>query len=228
MNKTILIVEDKDRMRELISDYLKKEGFKIIEAADGEEALLKFRQEKIHLVILDIMIPFIDGFKVCESIREYSDVPIIMLTARSDEDDKLRGYELGADEYVTKPFSPKVLVAKAKAHLRRFDGAVAKNCEVLNIGRLSVNLLSCKVCLNNEEINLTPKEYDLLLYLAKNKDIVLSRDMLLLNVWGVDYSGDYRTVDTHIKRLREKLNDYGSIITTLRGKGYMLEVENEK
>ena len=227
MNKTLLIVEDKDRMRDLISDYFKKDGFKIVEAADGNEALEKFRQEKIHLVILDIMIPFIDGFTVCKIIREYSDVPIIMLTARSDDDDKLKGYELGADEYVTKPFSPKVLVAKAKAHLRRIDGAVAKYNEVLDLGRLSINLPSCRVLLDGSEICLSPKEYDLLLYLAKNKGVVLSRDTILSNVWGIDYDGDLRTVDTHIKRLREKLCCAGEMITTLRGRGYMLEVQDE-
>ncbi|MCY6957433.1 response regulator transcription factor [Clostridium brassicae] len=227
MNKTILIVEDKDRMRDLIADYLKSEGFRIIEAINGEEALKEFKLEKIHLIILDIMIPYIDGWKVCKEVRSYSDVPIIILTARSDEDDKLKGYDLGADEYVTKPFSPKVLVAKIKAHLRRIDGAITKGSQIISIGNISMNLLSCQVYINNKEINLSPKEYDLLLYMMKNKGIVLSRDTILLNVWGAEYDGDLRAVDTQIKRLREKLGVNGNIISTVRGKGYIIEVKHE-
>ncbi|WMJ80402.1 response regulator transcription factor [Clostridium sp. MB40-C1] len=227
MNKTILIVEDKDRMRDLIADYLKSEGFRIVEAINGEEALKEFKLEKIHLIILDIMIPYIDGWKVCKEVRSYSDVPIIILTARSDEDDKLKGYDLGADEYVTKPFSPKVLVAKTKAHLRRIDGAITKGSEIIRIGNISMNLLSCKVYINNKEINLSPKEYDLLLYMMKNKGIVLSRDTILLNVWGAEYDGDLRAVDTQIKRLREKLGTNCNIISTVRGKGYLIEVNHD-
>lgn len=224
MEKTILIVEDDDRMRKLISDYLKTENFKIIEAINGSEALLKFSTEKIDLIILDIMMPKLDGFTVCKSIRNTSDVPIIFLTAKSEEEDKLTGFELGADEYVTKPFSPKVLVARSKALLKRIEGTIGKTNNIFDNEGLKVNLLSRQVYVDNKEISLSPTEYDLLAYLIKNKGIVLSRNSLLDNVWGYSYDGDLRTVDTHIKRLREKLSDKSKMICTVRGAGYRFEV----
>jgi len=224
MEKTILVVEDEDRMRKLICDYLKIENFKVIEAANGSEALLEFNHKKVDLIILDVMMPNLDGFTVCKTIRKNSDVPIIFITAKSEEDDKLTGFELGADEYVTKPFSPKVLVARTKALLKRVEGTIGKPDNVFDIQGLKVNLLSRQVYVDHEEINLSPTEYDLLAYLIKNKGIVLSRNALLDNVWGYSYDGDLRTVDTHIKRLREKLNDKSKLICTVRGAGYRFEV----
>ncbi|MBU5590595.1 response regulator transcription factor [Clostridium sp. MSJ-4] len=227
MEKTILIVEDELRMRLLLRDYFKKEGFKVLEAENGLTALSIFKNEKSHinLIILDIMMPLMDGFTFCKSIREISYVPIIILTAKSDEEDKLLGYELGADDYVTKPFSPKILVAKAKALLKRSDSLdfIEKNNEEFD--GLIINTLSHEVYLDEEEIYLTPKEYDLLIYLVENKGIALNRDKILDNVWGIDYFGDPRTVDTNIKRLREKLKNKSYLISTVRGSGYKFEVK---
>lgn len=224
MKKTILVVEDEDRIRKLISDYLKIEDFKIIEATNGSDALLEFSNNKIDLIILDVMIPNLDGFTVCKAIRKNSDVPIIFLTAKSEEEDKLAGFELGADEYVTKPFSPKVLVARSKALLKRIEGTTATLNNVFNAQGLKVNYLSRQVYVDNKQISLSPTEYDLLAYLIKNKGIVLSRNALLDNVWGYSYDGDLRTVDTHVKRLREKLSDKSKLICTVRGTGYRFEV----
>ncbi len=224
MEKTILVVEDEDRMRKLICDYLKIENFKVIEATNGSEALLEFNHKKIDLIILDVMMPALDGFTVCKTIRKSSDVPIIFLTAKGEEDDKLTGFDLGADEYVTKPFSPKVLVARAKSLLKRVEGSIGKKDNVFDNQGLKVNLLSRQVYVDHKEISLSPTEYDLLAYLIKNKGIVLSRNALLDNVWGYSYDGDLRTVDTHIKRLREKLNDKSKLICTVRGAGYRFEV----
>ena len=224
MVKTILVVEDEDRMRKLISDYLKIEDFKVIEAANGNEALLQFSSKKIDLIILDVMMPGLDGFEVCKAIRQTSDVPIIFLTAKGEEEDKLTGFELGADEYVTKPFSPKVLVAQSKALLKRIEGTIGKPDNIFDIQGLKVNLLSRQVYVDSNEIALSPTEYDLLAYLIKNKGIVLSRNSLLDNVWGYSYDGDLRTVDTHIKRLREKLLHKSKFICTVRGSGYRFEV----
>ena len=224
MEKTILVVEDEDRMRKLICDYLKIENFKVIEAINGSEALLEFSNKKVDLIILDVMMPTLDGFTVCKTIRKNSDVPIIFLTAKSEEEDKLTGFELGADEYVTKPFSPKVLVARSKSLLKRIEGTIGKPDNVFDTQGLKVNLLSRQVYVDNNEINLSPTEYDLLAYLIKNKGIVLTRNALLDNVWGYSYDGDLRTVDTHIKRLREKLSAKSKFICTVRGTGYRFEV----
>lgn len=223
MNKTILIVEDEYRMRHLLNDYFKKEGFSIVEAEDGEDALSKFN-EKIDLIVLDIMLPNLDGWTVCKTIRKSSRVPIIMLTAKSEEDDKLYGYELGADDYMTKPFSPKVLVAKVKALLKRVDG-IDGDDSIIEIGDLKISQDAHEVTNNGEYLNLSPKEFDLLIYLVKNKGIALSREKILDNIWGYDYFGDPRTVDTHIKRLREKLGDNDKYIGTVRGSGYKFEVK---
>lgn len=227
MNKNILIVEDELRIRILLRDYLRKDSFIITEASDGEDALKSFSENNIDLVILDIMMPKINGFDVCKTIRSVSNIPIILLTAREEEEDKLYGYELGADDYVTKPFSPKVLVAKVKALLKRTENDnINKNLS--NYNGLKINKLSHEVTLDGDEIALSPKEYDLLLYLTSNKGIALSRDKILDNVWGYDYFGDIRTVDTNIKRLREKLLHKSSYITTVRGSGYKFEVKDEK
>ena len=223
MNKTVLIVEDEIRIRFLVRDYFKKEGFNVLEASDGEEALRIFSENIVDLAILDIMMPKLDGLAVCRNIREVSNTPIILLTAKSQEEDKLLGYELGADDYMTKPFSPKVLLAKAKALLRRTGTLNDKN--ILDFNGLTINKLSHEVKLNGEELLLSPKEYDLLIYLSSNEGLALSRDRILDNVWGYDYFGDIRTVDTNIKRLREKLLDKANYIATVRGSGYKFEVK---
>ena len=228
MNKTILIVEDEERMRKLLRDYFKSSGFSTLEAENGVEALKVFKENKIDLLILDIMMPYMDGFTVCNKVRKTSETPIIILTAKGEEEDKLLGYELGADDYVTKPFSPKILVAKAKALLKRSSSVEMDNSQnnlnIMSFNGLKINEASHVVTINGEEILLSPKEYDLLLYFAKNVDIALSRDTILDKVWGFDYFGGLRTVDTHVKRLREKLKDKSDYIVTVRGSGYKFEV----
>ena len=224
MNKTVLRVEDERRLREIVSDYFRNEGFEVIEAEDGKKALELFAEHEIDLIMLDIMLPEIDGWSVCRRIRKESAVPIIMLTARSDEDDTLLGFELGADEYVTKPFSPKVLVARAKTLLKRADGAVGVAEEnAMSLAGIEVNRLSRTVLVDGEEIILTHKEFELLVYLMENKGIVLSRQHLLDQLWGYDYYGDDRTVDTHIKKLRNKLGDKAKHIGTVIRVGYKFE-----
>ncbi|RGO21682.1 DNA-binding response regulator [Bacillus cereus] len=224
MNKTVLLVEDERRLREIVSDYFRNEGFEVIEAEDGKKALELFAEHEIDLIMLDIMLPEIDGWSVCRRIRKESAVPIIMLTARSDEDDTLLGFELGADEYVTKPFSPKVLVARAKTLLKRADGVVGVAEEnAMSIAGIEVNRLSRTVLVDGEEIILTHKEFELLVYLMENKGIVLSRQHLLDQLWGYDYYGDDRTVDTHIKKLRNKLGDKAKHIGTVIRVGYKFE-----
>lgn len=213
-------------MKKQLRDYFLKEGYKILEAENGKEALDIFSKNKVNIIILDIMMPELDGFTVCKKIRETSTIPIIMLTAKSEEEDKLLGYDLGADDYVTKPFSPKVLVAKVKALLKRTD--TSKDTNIQNFYGLKINKLSREVSINDKEINLSPKEFDLLSFLIDNKGIALTRDKILDNVWGVDYYGDNRTVDTNIKRLREKLLDKSEYIATVRGSGYKFEVKDEK
>ncbi|MEI5924479.1 response regulator transcription factor [Bacillus sp. TD10] len=224
MNKTVLLVEDERRLREIVSDYFRNEGFEVIEAEDGKKALELFAEHEIDLIMLDIMLPEIDGWSVCRRIRKESAVPIIMLTARSDEDDTLLGFELGADEYVTKPFSPKVLVARAKTLLKRADGVVGVAEEnAMSLAGIEVNRLSRTVLVDREEIILTHKEFELLVYLMENKGIVLSRQHLLDQLWGYDYYGDDRTVDTHIKKLRNKLGDKAKHIGTVIRVGYKFE-----
>ena len=225
MSKTILIVDDEYRMRRLISDYFKKEGFLVIEAENGEEAIIKFKNNALDLIILDVMMPKLNGWDVCKIIRKSSSIPILMLTAKAEEEDELLGFELGVDDYITKPFSPKVLIAKTKALFKRIENTNDVSNLPVIIEALVIDELSHRVTLNNEDVNLSPKEYDLLLYLVKNKGIALSRDMILNNVWGYDYYGDLRTVDTHIKRLREKLKDSADYISTVRGSGYRFEVK---
>lgn len=222
MKKTILIVEDEIRIRFLVRDYFLKEGFNVLEADNGATALELFKANNIDLIILDIMMPIMDGLTVLEKLREVSTVPVILLTAKSEEEDKLQGYETGADDYMTKPFSPKVLVAKAKALLKRSRQDVDSSTQDYN--GLIINKLSHEVKINDSILQLSPKEYELLIYLTTNEGIALSRDNILDNVWGLDYYGDIRTVDTNVKRLREKLGDKSSYIVTVRGSGYKFEV----
>lgn len=225
MNKKLLIVEDEPRMRRLLRDYLSKEGFDTFEASNGKEALDIFNSMSFNLVILDIMIPLLDGFQVCKSIREVSNIPIIIVTARSEEDDKLLGYDLGADDYVTKPFSPKVLTAKVKALLKRLEDLDISQ-PIINMGDLSINKTSHEVSIKGSAVYLSPKEYDLLVFFCHNKNSVLSRETLLDKIWGYDFVGDIRTVDTHIKRLREKLGTLSDMIITVRGSGYKFEYKD--
>lgn len=223
MKKSILIVEDEIRIRFLIRDYFINEDFNVYEAEDGEKGIDIFSKEKIDLIILDIMMPKMDGITFLKKIRSVSSVPVILLTAKSEEDDKLQGYEVGADDYMTKPFSPKVLVAKSKALLKRTRTDIDSSSQDFN--GLIINKLSHEVKVNETEISLSPKEYELLLYLISNEGIALSRDTILDNVWGIDYYGDIRTVDTNIKRLREKLLDKSIYIVTVRGSGYKFEAK---
>jgi len=224
--KTILIVEDEERMREMIADYFKASGFSVFVACNGREALEILETEKINLVILDIMIPEIDGWSVCRRIRRVSDIPIILLTARSDEEDKLMGYEIGADDYITKPFSAKVLIAKAKNLLKRVEGSLgySDKSKCLDIIGISINKQSRTVKVDDKIIDLTPKEYDLLIYFIENEKRVLSRDEIINNIWGYEYTGDLRVVDNHIKKLRKKLNDKSTYIQTIIKIGYKFEI----
>lgn len=217
--KKILIIDDEWKIRKLIKDYLLREGYSVAEAGDGQEGLDLFFQDSYDLVILDIMMPKIDGWSVCRKIRAESNVPIIMLTARADESDQLFGFELQTDEYMVKPFNPKLLVAKVKVLLRR-DGKVTENTP-LKFKDITINTLKREVTLKDEVIELTSKEYDLLFFFLENNGIALSREKILNSVWGWDYFGDSRTVDTHIKRLRKKIGD--EYISTVRGFGYKFE-----
>lgn len=224
--KTILIVDDEPRIRQLIAFYLEQEGFKTIEAENGRLALDILSRKSIDLIILDIMMPVMDGIETCREIRKTSNVVILMLTAKSEETDKLLGYELGADDYITKPFSPKVIVAKVKAMIKRVDIPIGQdNSSTISIGSIEINEVFHEVRINNETVDFSPKEFDMLLLLAKNKGKVLSRDNILNSVWGNDYYGDFRTVDTHIRRIREKLKEHAGLIATVTGIGYKFEVK---
>jgi DNA-binding response OmpR family regulator len=223
MKKSILIVEDELRIRFLLRDYLIKEGFNVLEASDGEEGLFIFSTQKIDLILLDIMMPVMDGLTMLEKLRAVSTVPVILLTAKGEEEDKLQGYDFGADDYETKPFSPKVLIAKVKALLKRTREDLDSSFQDFN--GLTINKLSHEVKIDGNEIILSPKEYELLIYLVTNEGIALTRDNILDNVWGLDYYGDIRTVDTNVKRLREKLLDKAGFIVTVRGSGYKFEVK---
>lgn len=224
MNKTILIIEDEIRIRFLLKDYLLSERFSVIEACDGEEGLMAFKNNNVDLILLDIMMPKIDGLTVLENIRTVSDIPIILLTAKSQEEDKLYGYDIGADDYITKPFSPKILVAKVKALLKRTADLNEDQYSTKNYNGLTINKLAHEVKVDNVQLSLSPKEYELLVYLCDNIGIALTRDTILDNVWGIDYYGDLRTVDTNIKRLREKLGEKANYIVTVRGSGYKFDV----
>jgi DNA-binding response OmpR family regulator len=227
LKETILIVDDEERMRKLISAYLKKENFNVLEAENGHEAINIFKSNKVHLIILDIMMPVMDGWTVCKELRKTSNVPIVLLTAKSEDDDKLLGFELGTDHYVTKPFNARLLIAKIKSIIRRTYYSETTVKKELYFDGVSIDELSHRVSIDGTPIYLSPKEYDILLYFAINKDIVLSREKLLDYIWGIDFFGDLRTVDSHIKRLREKLGDKSHLISTVRGTGYKFEVKNE-
>lgn len=218
----ILIVDDESRMRKLVNDFLSRHSYDVVEAKDGEEAIDKFYADKtISLIILDVMMPKMDGWQTCREIRQYSKVPIIMLTARGDERDELRGFELGVDEYIAKPFSPKILVARVQALLRRSNASSEENLEY---GGIVLNRTAHEVLIDGEKIDLSFKEFELLSYFMENKDIALSREKILNHVWDYDYFGDARTIDTHVKKLRSKMGKYGSYIKTIWGMGYKFEV----
>lgn len=223
MKRSVLIVEDEDLMREVLRDYFSDADYEVSEARDGIKAIELAEEFEYDIMLLDIMLPELDGFSVCRRIRKTKDTPIIIITARSDEDDKLIGYELGADDYITKPFSPKVLLAKANALIKRARGSIRGSDNEVSAAGIVINQDSHTVTIDNEYIELTPKEYELLIYLMINKGKVLSRDALLSKVWGYDYFGDLRTVDTHIKKLRSKLGDKAVHIKTLIKAGYKFE-----
>ena len=220
----ILIVDDESRMRKLIRDFLEREGYQILEASDGIEAMDIFYADKdIQLIILDVMMPRMDGWQVCKEVREHSRVPIMMLTARSEEQNELKGFELGVDEYVAKPFSPKILVARVGALLKRVRN-VEDNSE-LNAGGIIINKSAHMVTIDGCMIDLSVKEFELLTYFVENQKLALSREKILNNVWNYDYFGDARTIDTHVKKLRSKLGEKGNYIKTIWGMGYKFEVE---
>lgn len=222
-NLKILVVDDESRMRKLVNDFLSHKNFNVVEAADGEEALDVFFENKdIALVILDVMMPKMDGWQVCKEIRQYSKVPIIMLTAKDSERDELLGYELGIDEYITKPFSPKILVARVEAVLRRTSNL--QDSDVIHAGAIEMDVNAHMVKVDGEPIELSFKEFELLHYFVMNQGVALSREKILNNVWNYDYFGDARTIDTHVKKLRSKLKDRGEYIKTIWGMGYKFEV----
>ena len=221
----LLVVDDEPKIREVIREYAEFNGYEVTEAADGMSAVGLCKLNKYDLIILDIMMPKLDGFSACKEIKKVQDVPIIMLSARSEEYDKLFGFELGIDDYVVKPFSPKELMARVNVVLERRNSADKSKAEVLNFDGLSINIAARTVSVDGERVELTPKEYELLFYLIKNRNIALSRDKLLSDIWGYDFFGDDRTIDTHIKNLRNNLGPYRDYIVTLRGIGYKFEYE---
>lgn len=219
----ILVVDDESRMRKLVKDFLIRSNYDVIEAENGEQALdTFFKMKGIALIILDIMMPKVDGWQVCREIRHYSDVPIIMLTAKGDEKDELLGFELGVDEYISKPFSPKILVARVEAVLRRTAGV---DDAVIEIGDIILDKAAHQLKINDQPIDLSYKEFELLTYFVMNKGVALSREKILNNVWNYDYFGDARTIDTHVKKLRSKMGEKGEYIKTIWGLGYKFEVD---
>ncbi len=224
MNEYVLVVDDEARMRKLIKDFLVAKGYSILEAEDGEKALDVFEQNagKIRLIILDVMMPKLDGWSVLRQIRQTSQVPIIMLTARGEEQDELFGFELGVDEYISKPFSPKILAARVEAILKRTEGSPK---EVKDCGGIEIDKEGRTVSVDGKQIELSLREYELLVYLVENENIALSRDKILNNVWNYDYYGDSRTIDSHIKKIRHKLGKKGKYIKTIRGVGYKFEIK---
>ncbi|NLP35203.1 MAG: response regulator transcription factor [Clostridiales bacterium] len=219
----ILVVDDESRMRKLVKDYLIRKNYEVIEAENGEQAVdIFFAQKDIALIILDIMMPKMDGWQVCREIRHYSNVPIIMLTAKGDEKDELLGFELGVDEYISKPFSPKILVARVEAVLRRF---ISTEEEVISIGGIELDKAAHQVKIDGNVVELSFKEFELLTYFVTNQGVALSREKILNNVWNYDYFGDARTIDTHVKKLRSKMGTKGKYIKTIWGLGYKFEVD---
>ena len=221
----ILVVDDEARMRKLVKDFLANKGFYVEEAGDGEEAVDKFfAQKDIALVLLDVMMPKMDGWEVLKTIRKYSQVPVIMLTARSEERDELQGFSLGVDEYISKPFSPKILVARVEAILRRSN---ASGGDALSVGGILIDKAAHQVTIDGKEVELSFKEFELLSYFVENQGIALSREKILNNVWNYDYFGDARTIDTHVKKLSSKMGDKGDYIKTIWGMGYKFEVSGQ-
>lgn len=224
--KRILVVDDESRMRKLVRDFLVRSDFEVLEAENGEQAVeLFFEDKNIDLIVLDVMMPRMDGWQTCKQIREYSKVPIIMLTARSDERDELQGFELGVDEYITKPFSPKILVARIEAILRRTTSYTKS--EKLVCGNIEIDKVAHLVMINGNQVDLSYKEFELLTYFVENKGIALSREKILNSVWNYDYFGDARTIDTHVKKLRSKLGAQGDMIKTIWGMGYKMSEDSE-
>lgn len=223
-NLKIMVVDDESRMRKLVKDFLVKKGYDVVEAANGEEAVdIFFKDNDISLIILDVMMPKMDGWQVCKEIRQYSKVPIIMLTAKGDERDELTGFNLGVDEYISKPFSPKILVARVEAILRRTNQIE----EVLEAGGIVLDKTAHQVTIDGKEIELSFKEFELLSYFVTNKGVALSREKILNSVWNYDYFGDARTIDTHVKKLRSKMGDKGNYIKTIWGMGYKFDPDNK-
>lgn len=222
---TLLIVDDEARIRDLIRKYATFEGYNVEEASNGMEAIEKCRQKNYDLIIMDVMMPELDGFSACREIRRRSQVPVIMLSARGEEYDRIHGFELGIDDYVVKPFSPRELMMRVSAVLKRTAANVpaASDGEQVTIGDMVVDFAARQVTIKGEKLNLSPKEYDLLFYMVRNRGIALTREKLISDVWGYDFFGDDRTLDTHIKLLRKSLGEYADKITTLRGVGYRFE-----
>ena len=219
-----LVVDDEARMRKLVKDFLTNKGFQVIEAADGEEAVdIFFKQKDIALILLDVMMPKMDGWEVVKTIRKYSKVPIIMLTARGEERDELQGFNLGVDEYISKPFSPKILVARVEAILRRSN---VMGTDSVEVGGIRIDKAARQVTVDGKPVDLSYKEFELLNYFVENQGLALSREKILNNVWNYDYFGDARTIDTHVKKLRSKLGEKGEYIKTIWGMGYKFEVDN--
>lgn len=221
MNNKILVVDDESRIRKIIRDFLVREGYVVCEAEDGEAALDIFcSNNDIDLIIMDVMMPKMDGWQLCKEVRKLSKVPILMLTAKSEEQDELKGFELGVDEYISKPFSPKILTARVNALLRRTTG---DSEEILDIAGITVNKIAHTVTIDGKEIDLSFKEFELLTYFMENRGIALSREKILNSVWNYDYYGDARTIDTHVKKLRSKMGEKGKFISTIWGMGYKFE-----
>lgn len=220
----VLVVDDESRMRKLVKDFLVREKFDVLEAGDGEEALdIFFKTKDIALIILDVMMPKLDGWQVCREVRQYSKVPIIMLTAKGEEQDELQGFELGVDEYIAKPFSPKILVARVNAILRRTN---MLDDEKIEVGGIVLDKTAHVVVIDGQTVELSYKEFELLSYFVENKGVALSRERILNNVWNYDYFGDARTIDTHVKKLRSKMGSKGDYIKTIWGMGYKFEVNS--
>lgn len=226
--KKLLVVDDEDKIREVIKEYAEFSGYEVTEAADGMSAIGLCKLNDYDLIIMDVMMPKLDGFSSVKEIKKIKDIPVIMLSARGEEYDKLFGFELGIDDYVVKPFSPKELMARVNAVLQRKSGSENNSAQVMKFDGLEVNFAARTITVDGERINLTPKEYDLLFYLIQNKNIALSRDKLLSDIWGYDFFGDDRTIDTHIKNLRNNLGPYRNFIVTLRGVGYKFEYDDSK
>lgn len=222
----ILVVDDEPKIREVIKEYAEFSGYEVTEAADGMSAVGLCKLNDYDLIIMDIMMPKLDGFSACKEIKKTKDIPIIILSARGEEYDKLFGFELGIDDYVVKPFSPKELMARVNAVLSRKKASTPAAQEIMKFDGLEINIPARTVTVDGNKVELTPKEYELLFYLVKNKNIALSRDKLLSDIWGYDFFGDDRTIDTHIKNLRNNLGPYRDFIVTLRGVGYKFEYEN--